>query len=115
MAAAATPCRAAPRPPPGPDRHPVRAPERHALGDAASGEGRRFRDDLRAVVAGRVPAGIARRGAAHGSGLGVARTLAWLRQFRRLRVRHARRADIHEAFLTLGCALVCARHLPGFC
>jgi transposase len=34
-------------------------------------------------------------------------TFAWLNQFRRLRVRYDRRADIHEAFLSLGCALIC--------
>ena len=31
----------------------------------------------------------------------VERTLSWLHQFRRLRIRYERRADIHEAFLTL--------------
>jgi hypothetical protein len=31
----------------------------------------------------------------------VERTFAWLRQFRRLRVRYDKRADIHEAFLSL--------------
>jgi hypothetical protein len=35
------------------------------------------------------------------------RTLAWLNRFRRLRVRYERRDDIHRAFLTLGCALIC--------
>jgi transposase len=63
---------------------------------------------------------LAQRGTAHGSGLGssrwvVERTLAWLPQWRRLRVRYERRADIHEAFLTLGCALICWRRLPEFC
>jgi transposase len=29
----------------------------------------------------------------------VERTFAWLNQFRRLRVRYEKRADIHEAFL----------------
>ena len=43
----------------------------------------------------------------HGSGLGrwrwvVERTFAWLIQFRRLRVRYDKRADIHQAFLSLG-------------
>jgi transposase len=52
----------------------------------------------------------------HGSGLGktrwvVERTLAWLRQFRRLRVRYDRRADIHRGFLSLACALICWRRL----
>jgi transposase len=57
---------------------------------------------------------IAQRGTAHGSGLGttrwvVERTISWLHQFKRLRVRYERRADIHEAFLTLGCILICCR------
>jgi transposase len=37
----------------------------------------------------------------------IERTLAWLNRFRRLTVRYERRADIHQAFLTLGCALIC--------
>jgi len=57
---------------------------------------------------------IARRKTTHGSGLGryrwvVERTFAWLHQFKRLLVRYDRRADIHEAFLALGCCLVCYR------
>jgi transposase len=52
---------------------------------------------------------LAMRRTAHGSGLGrwrwvVERTFAWLNQFRRLRVRYDKRADIHEAFLSLACA-----------
>jgi transposase len=63
---------------------------------------------------------LAKRGTAHGSGLGiyrwvVERTLAWLPQYRRLRVRYERRADIHEAFLAIGCALICFRYLYPFC
>ncbi len=59
---------------------------------------------------------IARRHTEHGSGLGttrwvVERTVAWLHQFWRLRVRYARRPDIHEAFLKLGCAVICWRLL----
>ena len=42
----------------------------------------------------------------------VERTLAWLNRFRRLTVRYERRADIHQAFLTLGCALICFKALP---
>jgi transposase len=54
------------------------------------------------------------RNTEHGSGLGrsrwvVERTFAWLNQFRRLRVRYEKRDDIHEAFLSLGCALICWR------
>jgi transposase len=59
---------------------------------------------------------LAKRGMPHGSGLGVyrwvvERTLSWLHQFRRLRIRYERLAEIHEAFLTMGCALICWRFL----
>ena len=36
----------------------------------------------------------------------IERTLAWLSRCRRLCVRYERRADIHEAFLILCCALI---------
>ena len=63
---------------------------------------------------------LARREQAHGSGLGVyrwvvERTLAWLHQFRRLRVRWERRGDLHEAFLDIGCILICWKYLKEFC
>jgi len=59
---------------------------------------------------------IARRDTEHGSGLGVYRwvvegALALLHWFRRLRIRWEIRDDIHEAFLTLGCAIICWRRL----
>lgn len=59
---------------------------------------------------------IARRGLDSSERLGrhrwvVERTLAWLSCYRRLTIRYERRADIHEAFLELGCALVCFNHL----
>jgi transposase len=59
---------------------------------------------------------LAMRRTTRESGLGrwrwvVERTFAWLNQFRRLRVRYEKRADIHEAFLSLGCALICWRSL----
>lgn len=59
---------------------------------------------------------LARREVEHGSGLGatrwvVERTIGWLHQFRRLRVRFDRRADIHEGFVTLGEAVICYRIL----
>jgi transposase len=55
---------------------------------------------------------IARRYTEHGSGLGktrwvVERTIAWLHGFRRLRIRYERLPEIHEAFLKLGCCLIC--------
>ena len=55
------------------------------------------------------------------SGLGetrwpVERTLAWVHQNRRLRIRYERRPDIHQAFLTLACIKICASALfAGFC
>lgn len=57
---------------------------------------------------------IARRRTVHGSGLGktrwvVERTIAWLHQFRRLRIRFERKPSMHEAFLKLGCCLICWR------
>ncbi len=42
----------------------------------------------------------------------IERTLAWLSRYRRLTIRYERRVDIHQAFLTLGCALICFNHLP---
>jgi transposase len=61
---------------------------------------------------------IARRGVESSEHLGkhrwaVARTLAWLGAFRRLTVRYERRADIHVAFLTLACSIICLRRLHG--
>jgi transposase len=59
---------------------------------------------------------IARRGSEHGSGLGgerwvVERTFAWLHNLRRLRTRYERSAELHLAFMLLGCAVVCQRML----
>ena len=54
----------------------------------------------------------------HGSGLGrnrwvVERTISWLHQHRRLRVRYERRSDIHDALVTIGCSLICFRQLQA--
>jgi transposase len=55
------------------------------------------------------------------SGLGetrwpVERTLAWIHQNRRLRIRYERRPDTHQALLTLACIKICASALlGGFC
>jgi transposase len=59
---------------------------------------------------------LARRNTAHGSHLGrerwvVERTVSWLHQYRRLRIRYEHRADIHEAFLTLAWSLISYRQL----
>jgi len=61
---------------------------------------------------------IAKRRTEHGSGLGtqrwvVERTLSWLHQYRRLRVRYERRADIHEAFLQIAGCLICLKLLSA--
>jgi transposase len=90
-----------------PRQRPVRV-----QGDRAY-DSKRHRDELRNK--GIQPI-LAKRNTEHGSGLGVhrwvvERTLSWLHQFRRLRVRCERRDDIHEAFLKLGCIVICSYYL----
>jgi transposase len=64
---------------------------------------------------------LARRNSPHGSGLGkyrwpIERTLSWMHQNRRLRMRDERRDDIHEAFMELGEAMICWSRLHSeFC
>jgi transposase len=97
---------------------PRRRP-RSLYGDRAyhSREGRR---ELRRRS---IQAKIAWPKSGHGSGLGkqrwvVERTIAWLHQYRRLRVRYERRADIHEAFLQIAGCLICLKLLnaeESFC
>jgi transposase len=72
-------------------------------------DGRAFERELRHRG---IASEIARRQTEHGSGLGrvrwvVERAFAWLHHFKRLRVRYDRRHEIHDAFLALGCCLVC--------
>lgn len=55
---------------------------------------------------------IARRQTRHGSGLGVIRwvverSLRWLHQARRLRMRYEKRAALQQAFVTLRCGMIC--------
>ena len=57
---------------------------------------------------------IARRGTAHGSGLGkqrwvVERGFAHLHNFRRLRIRYERYPELHTALLVLACSILCWR------
>lgn len=74
-------------------------------------------DKYRRLLAARgIKHRIARRGLAHGSGLGttryvVERTFAWLHNFRRLATCYERRPDLHDAFLSLGCSIICWRRL----
>ena len=68
----------------------------------------------------RIKGRIARKGRDASTRLGrhrwvVERTLAWLAQFRRLTVRYERRLDIHQAFLSLGCSLICFNAVKRFC
>jgi transposase len=70
----------------------------------------------RKLRARRIEPIIAKRETEHGSGLGkqrwvVERTISWLHQHRRLRVRYERRADIHEALLSIACSLICLKQL----
>ncbi len=71
----------------------------------------------RALTRCRIKVRIARRGIESSQRLGrhrwvVERTLAWLNRYRRLTIRYERDDQIHQAFLTLGCALICFNHLP---
>jgi transposase len=71
----------------------------------------KYRDEL--IERGVTP-WIARKSTEHGSGLGkrrwvVERTFAWLHGLRRLRTRWERRAELHLAFMHLGCAVICQR------
>jgi transposase len=62
---------------------------------------------------------LAERRTENGSGLGIyrwviERSLSWLHQNRRLRIRYERRDDIHEAFMTVGCIKICWNHLVNY-
>lgn len=90
---------------------PLRKPK-EVMGDRA------YHDDHRRTVLScrGIATAIARRGQPHGSGLGVFRyvveqALALFHQFRRLRTRFDKRDDIHEAFMDIGCAMMCWRRL----
>ena len=92
---------------------PRRRPKR-LLGDGAY-HSRRHRRELRARG---ISAQISRPKQTKGSGLGqqrwvVERTIAWLHQYPRLRVRYERRADIHEAFLQIAGCLICLKLLQA--
>jgi transposase len=68
------------------------------------------------ATSARHPGEVAWPKSPHGSGLGkkrwvVERTIAWLHQYRRLRIRYERCDDIHEAFLAIGCSLICLKLL----
>ena len=59
---------------------------------------------------------IARRGIESKEKLGrhrwvIERTLAWLARYRRLTIRYERLPAMHQAFLHIGCALICLNFL----
>jgi len=91
--------------------HPRRRPDSIYADRAYDSKADRLALRLRGIEP-RIP----RRRTEHGSGLGiyrwvVERTISWLHVFRRLRTRFDRRADIHEGFMRLACALICWRIL----
>jgi transposase len=97
----------------GPRGRPRRRPD-SVLGDRAY-DAERIR---RALRSRQIWPRLAMRNTKHGSGLGrwrwvVERTFAWLNQFRRLRVRYEKRPDMHLAFLTLACILICWKFLQA--
>ena len=64
---------------------------------------------------------IARKGVESSERLGrhrwvVERTHSWLNRYRRLRIRYERLAEVHLAFLHIGCALICWKFIQQeFC
>ena len=97
---------------PGPPR---RRPERVQADTAYDSEAHR-----RALRQRGITPVIPHRHREHGSGLGVfrwvvERTVSWLHNFRRLRIRWERRDDIHEAFMTLAEGLICFSIICGLC
>ncbi|WP_159403897.1 IS5 family transposase [Streptomyces sp. NRRL S-646] len=90
---------------------PRRRPE-SVLGDKAY-DSRAVHRELRRR---RILPVISRKGAPNIKGLGklryvVEQTFALLHQFKRLAVRWERRLELHDAFVSLGCSLICRRRL----
>ena len=99
-----------------PRGRPRKRPD-EVLGDRAYDAEEKIRQPLRQRD---VTPLIGKRRTPHGSGLGkyryvVEAAFAWLFNKRRLRVRYEKRDDIHQAFLTIGCFLICWRRVLQFC
>ncbi len=94
-------------------RRPRRRPDKlHA--DKAYDHRRCRRACLRRQIQPR----IARRGIETSQKLGrhrwvIERSFAWFNKFRRLTIRYECRIDIHHAFTSLACSLICLRALQG--
>jgi transposase len=74
----------------------------------------------RALTERRIKVRIARKRVDSSERLGrhrrvVERSLAWLNRCRRLTIRYGRRQDSHEAFLSLGCSLICLNVIGRYC
>ena len=99
-----------------PRGRPRRRPD-EVLGDRAYDAEAKIRRPLRER---RIRPSLAKRNSGHGSGLGkyrwvVEAAFAWLFQYRRLHVRYEKRPDTHDAFLTIGCLLICWNRIQVFC
>lgn len=99
----------------GPKGRPRKRPD--ALGADKAYDSQDFRSDLRQINI--EPKIEKRRKKNHNLGKNrwvIERSFSWLNRFRRLKIRYERRSDIHEAFVYLGCALICANvSLRWFC
>jgi transposase len=96
---------------PSPHLHAIRTAAQ-ATGQAARRQGLRHPRCRQALRRRHIQDRIAGKGIDSSQRLGhhrwvIERTLAWLNRYRRLTVRYERRADIHHAFLSLGCCLIC--------
>lgn len=99
-----------------PRGHPRKRPD-EVLADRAYDAEEKIRKPLRQRKTKPL---IAKRSTENGSGLGrfryvVEAAFAWLFNQRRLRVRYEKRDDIHQAFLIIGCFLICWRRILQFC
>jgi len=99
-----------------PRGRPRKRPD-EALADRAYDAEKKIRQPLRQR---KIKPLIAKRNTANGSGLGKYRYVVeaafdWLFNQRRLRVRYEKRDDIHQAFLIIGCFLICWRRIMEFC
>ena len=97
---------------------PRRARKRPSKLHADKGDDyKRCRAHLRQLV---IASRIVRRGIESCERLGkhpwvVERTHSWFTGFGKLRIRFERRLDIHEAFLKLAAAIICARFVDRWC
>lgn len=94
----------------------LRGRPRHRPRRLSAGRGYGFDKYRRLIRARGITPKTARRGTPHGSGLGrtrwaAERTLAWLHQFKRLRIRDEIHGTPHLALLQLACSIICMRRL----